>query len=73
MIISVFAKPGSAKGPLVHEVDGKFTVFLREKAVGGAANKALIAEIAKHFDVAKTRVRVVSGATSRHKRIEIID
>ncbi|MEY4458000.1 MAG: hypothetical protein RIS25_593, partial [Actinomycetota bacterium] len=41
MRIGVHAKPGSSKGPLVEPADdGTFTVFLRARAVDGAANEA---------------------------------
>jgi uncharacterized protein YggU (UPF0235/DUF167 family) len=69
---SVTAKPNSKKGPLV-EVDdaGNLTVFVRERAVDGAANDGLILALAKHFGVPKTRVVVVRGHSSRHKIVDV--
>jgi uncharacterized protein YggU (UPF0235/DUF167 family) len=65
-------KPGSKKGPLVEANDeGSLTIFLQERAVDGAANEGLIALLAKHFEVSKSRVQIVSGFTSRIKRIEV--
>lgn len=73
MIYSVTVKPGSKKGPLVLAADdGALTVYVREKPVDGAANTALIKLLAKHFQVAKSRVVIKSGATSRHKLVEIL-
>lgn len=86
MIYSVIVKPGSKKGPLVVEASTdilasptspqlaakNLTVYLREKPVDGAANTALVKLLAKHFDVAKSCVIIKSGASSRHKTIEII-
>lgn len=71
---SVIAKPNSRKGPLV-EIDeaGTLTVFVRERAVDGAANDGLILALAKHFGVPKSRVSVVRGHGSRHKIVEIDD
>ncbi len=37
----------------------------------GKANEAVIEELAGYFDVAKSNVRLVSGATSRMKQFEI--
>ena len=37
----------------------------------GSANKALIELLAKKFNCAKSAVRIVSGETSRLKRVEI--
>lgn len=69
---SVSAKPGSKKGPLVEvDAEGNLTVFLRERAVDGAANEGLIAVLAQHFDVPKSRVSIVRGHSSRHKIVEI--
>ena len=68
----ITVKPGSRKGPLV-EVgdDGALTVFVRERAVDGAANDGVIRVLADHFDVPRSRVTIVRGHTSRTKLIEV--
>lgn len=66
-------KPGSQKGPLVEEGEDELTVYVRERAVDGAANDGVRKVLAKHFGVAPSRVSVVRGHTSRIKRIEIDD
>ncbi len=72
MRITVRVKPGSKKGPLITTDDaGDLTVFVRERAVDGAANEGLIALLAQHFGVSKSKVSVVSGFTSRIKRVEV--
>jgi uncharacterized protein len=72
--ISVRVKPGSTKGPLVEAAaDGTLTVYLRQRAVDGAANEALIEVLAKHLGVAKRDVEITSGHTSRLKRIRVAD
>lgn len=72
MRITVLVKPGSKKGPLVEAAaDGSLTVFLRERAVDGAANEGLIEVLAKHYGVAKRDVEIESGFTSRIKRVSI--
>ncbi|MEK7662914.1 MAG: DUF167 domain-containing protein, partial [Actinomycetota bacterium] len=48
-------------------------VFVREKAIDGAANDGVIKILADYFDVPKSRVRVVRGHTARIKQIEIDD
>lgn len=65
-------KPGSKKGPLI-EVgnDGTLTVFLKERAVDGAANEGLIRVLAEHFGVRKADIEIESGFTSRIKRIRV--
>jgi uncharacterized protein YggU (UPF0235/DUF167 family) len=65
-------KPGSKKGPLVEEAeDGSLIVFLTQRAVDGAANEGLIALLAKHFHVSKSKVVIESGFTSRIKRVSV--
>ncbi|MFM2030839.1 MAG: hypothetical protein RI927_459 [Actinomycetota bacterium] len=65
-------KPGSKKGPLVEEAqDGSLVVYLTQRAVDGAANEGLIALLAKHFAVSKSRVTIESGFTSRIKRVSV--
>lgn len=72
MRIGVHAKPGSSKGPLVEPAaDGTFTVFLRARAVDGAANEALILALAEHFGVRRSAVTIARGHSSRHKIVDI--
>ena len=69
---SVHAKPGSSKGPLV-EVgqDGTLTVYLKARAVDGAANEALVDALAEHFEVRRADVTIVRGHSSRHKIVDV--
>lgn len=72
MRYTVQVKPGSKKGPLVEEQpDNSLLVFLKERAVDGAANEGLIRLLAEHFGVRKADVVIESGFTSRIKRIDI--
>jgi uncharacterized protein len=68
----VTVKPGSKKGPLV-EVgdDGELTVFVRERAVDGAANDGVVKVLAAHFGVPRSRVTIMRGHTSRKKLVDI--
>jgi uncharacterized protein (TIGR00251 family) len=69
---TVMVKPGSKKGPLVEVgYDGALTVFLKERAVDGAANEGLIKVLADHFGVRKSDIEIESGFTSRIKRIRV--
>ncbi|MFM9377854.1 DUF167 domain-containing protein [Gordonia sp. VNK21] len=70
--VTVMVKPNSRKGPLVETGDGgALTVYVREPATEGKANKAVALLLAKHFGVPKSTVELVGGATSRHKRFRI--
>lgn len=39
----------------------------------GKANESVIKLLSKHFDVAKSKIKIIRGETSRNKVIEIID
>ena len=70
--VVVKVKPGSRKGPLVEvDTDGALTVYVREPAVDGKANKAALRLVAEHFGVRRGDVELVSGAAARVKRIRI--
>ena len=72
MRITVTVKPGSTKGPLVEtNEDGSLTVFLKQRAVDGAANTALVEVVAKHLGTRKGNVEIESGFTSRIKRLRV--
>jgi uncharacterized protein len=71
--VVVRVKPGSKKGPLVEVAeDGELTIYVREPAVGGKANEAVVRLLANHLDVPRSRLELVSGATSRVKRFRIV-
>lgn len=72
--LRVHVKPGSRKGPLVESgPEGMLTVFVRERAVDGAANDGVVAALAAHLGVRKGDVRIVSGHTARIKTVEVDD
>lgn len=72
MQILVHVKPGSKIGPRVMTDDKNITVYVRERAIDGKANDAVIKTVADYYDVAKSRVKLLKGKTSKFKTI-IID
>ena len=65
-------KPGSKKGPLVQPgLDGSLLVYVREPAVDGKANQAVVGLLADYLGVSKSQVQMVSGKTSRLKHFKI--
>lgn len=73
--VTIRVKPGSRKGPLVEETTedpaASVIVFVRERAVDGAANEGVVAALAGHFGVPRRRVRIVRGESSRVKRVRV--
>jgi uncharacterized protein len=69
--ISVTVTP-NAKRPMVVRVDSaNYKVKVDARASEGRANERLVELLAEHFDVPKSRVRIVSGALGRKKTVEI--
>ncbi|KQZ08021.1 hypothetical protein ASD23_05885 [Agromyces sp. Root1464] len=77
MDVTIRVKPGSRKGPLVEAVEGdptaSLTVFVRERAVDGAANAGVVEALAAHYGVPRSRVRILRGESARVKRVRIDD
>lgn len=71
MKVGVVVKPGSKKGPLVEETSEGLTVYVREPAVDGKANAAVVKLLASHFGVPKSAVRLLRGDTAKHKIFEV--
>ena len=69
--IDVFVQPRAARTELAGLHDGVPRIRVAAPPVEGAANVALIEFVAKRLKVAKGRVRVVGGLTSRRKVLEI--
>ena len=71
MKISVAVKPNSKHLETVEEVEGEFVVCVKAAPLEGRANVRVTELLAKHFGVAKTKIKLVRGATSRHKVFEV--
>jgi uncharacterized protein (TIGR00251 family) len=66
-VIEVFVKPNSNKFKITVD-DGEIVVFCTEQPVKGKVNKELVKEFSKLFH---TKVEIVSGLTSKQKRLLI--
>jgi len=72
VILEVRVIPRAQKTEFSGERNGRTVVRLAAPPVDGAANAALIGFLAEHYQVPRSRVRIVSGERSRNKRIEIL-
>jgi uncharacterized protein (TIGR00251 family) len=68
---SVRVIPRSSRTEIVGEHDGILKVKLASPPVEGAANTELIKLFAKKLGVAKSAVTIVSGETSKTKRLRV--
>ena len=69
--ICVYVQPGASKTQIAGMHDGLIKVRVAAPPVEGAANQALVEFLANRLRIPKSRVRVVSGLTSRRKVLEI--
>jgi len=71
VILEVRVIPRAKKNEFGGERDGRHVVRLAAPPIDGAANEALVAFLAEHFGVPRSRVTILSGERSRNKRVEI--
>lgn len=64
-------KPGSARPGVGGEHDGALIVRVSARAVDGRATEAALAAVAESFGIRRSTVRLVSGASSRTKVIDV--
>jgi uncharacterized protein (TIGR00251 family) len=69
--LHVYIQPRASKTELAGIHDGMTKIRIAAPAVENAANRALVDFIAQRLGIAKSRVRVFSGGTSRRKTLEI--
>lgn len=63
--------PRASRREVVGEHDGSLKVKLTSPPVDGAANFELIKMLAKRFGVSRADIEIISGETSKNKRIKI--
>ena len=71
MRISLHVQPGSRSPKVGGSRAGSLLVRVREHAIDGAANHAVIDAIAGAFEIKPRDVRLVHGRGSRRKLLEI--
>jgi uncharacterized protein len=70
-LLEVRVKPRARKSAVLGVREGVLEVAVAAPPVDGAANEELIRTLAAHFDLGRRAVRLVSGESSRHKRIAL--
>ena len=72
MILELHVQPGASRSEFAGKHGDRIKVRLAARAIDGKANQALVAFLAEHYGVPKSRVRIAAGLKSRQKRV-IID
>ena len=72
MKLTIIAKPGAKEYKVFKISETQYKVSVKEPAKEGRANWAIERELAKHFRIAISRVRVIHGQTNKTKIVEIL-
>ncbi len=73
MKVSLRVRPGSSRPLVGGSHDGALVVKVSERAVDGRATEAALQALAKALQIPRRDARLVSGATSRTKIVEVPD
>jgi len=68
---SVRVTPRASANAVAGERDGVLLVRVTAAPAEGAANRAVLALLAKTLDVAPPRIRIEAGAAARTKRVSV--
>ena len=71
MILDLHVQPGASRTEFAGRHGERIKIRVSGRAVDGKANEALIAFLAEHYGVPKSKVRIASGRKSRQKRVVI--
>jgi hypothetical protein len=69
--LAVHVQPRAARSEVVGEHGGALKIRLAAPPVDGAANEALVEFVAARLGLPRRQVRLVGGAASRRKLLEI--
>lgn len=67
----VLVVPRAARSEIVGEYNGALRVRVAASPINGAANEELVRSIARAFSVPKTAVAIISGHSSKIKRVAV--
>jgi len=70
-IIELKVVPSSGKNKWILDAGGRLKCYLKSPPEKGLANRELIKLVAKALSISNSDVEIVSGATSRNKRLKV--
>ena len=73
MRLTIRVQPGAARPGVARGEDGVLVVRVAAPAVEGRATEAALRALAKHCGLRRSEVRLLSGARSRLKVLEVPD
>ena len=69
--LTIRIHPGASKNMITGYCDGIFTIKITTRPEKGKANESLIKYLSKLLGIAKSRIEIQKGTTSRNKVISI--
>lgn len=69
--IDIWAKPGSKVQKQLVGESGELILYIKERPVEGAANKALVKTIGKIFGTTNSSIELTRGGKSKFKRFNV--
>ena len=71
LILKIRVQPGSCKQGFTEVLGDRVKLCINAPPVDGKANLAVIQYLAGYFGVARRDIEIISGETSREKRVKI--
>ena len=68
----VRVQPGASKNEIVGVQEDTLKIRINAPPVKGKANKALISFLAQKLEVRKSEIEIISGCTSKIKKIKVL-
>lgn len=64
--------PRARRNQIIVADDGTLRVYTTAAPTDGAANDAVIKMLARHFDMPKSSIKIIRGAQSRDKVVQLL-
>jgi uncharacterized protein (TIGR00251 family) len=71
LIIQIRLQPGASRDEIIGPYGNQLKIRITAPPIEGKANAHLIRLLAKSFQISKNKVHLLSGTTSRDKRVRI--
>ena len=72
MKFQVRVKPNSSEQKIEEFGDNRYLVYVKSRAEDNEANIEMLKMIGKHLGIPSTKLRIVSGASSKDKTVEVV-
>jgi uncharacterized protein (TIGR00251 family) len=72
MRLNIKVIPNASKSEIISCGDGEWKIKVQTPPEDGKANRVLIQLLAKHFQLPKNRIKIITGEKSHQKIIEIL-